>query len=154
MYPFYQEQELIKPVVDYFRTKGWIVKREIQIGFCRADVVAFKKKTVTAVELKLTDWKKALIQAKNYQLGADYVYLAVPLMNSYTIMRKAEPTLHKEGIGVLTVNEQTTKVCPLLSAQLSQRNMGSITLEEVHRLQNTKQKNVFIFLVMLMISRL
>ena len=78
MYPFYHEFELIKPVVDYFRNLGDIVRREIRIGFCCADIVAFKDDTVTAVELKLHDWKKAIIQAKNYQLGADYVYLAFP----------------------------------------------------------------------------
>ncbi len=110
MYPFYLELELVKPVVDYFKNQGCVVKREVRIGFCRADIVAFKNKTVTAVELKLNDWKKAVIQAKNYQLGTNYVYLAFPLMKSYNVLRKAEVILKKEGIGLLTVNEETCEV--------------------------------------------
>ena len=110
MYPFYLELELFKPVVDYFKKHGHIVKREVRIGFCRADIVAFKNKTVTAVELKLNDWKKAVIQAKNYQLGTNYVYLAFPLMKSYNVLRKAEVILKKEDIGLLTVNEETCEV--------------------------------------------
>ena len=71
MYPFYLELELIKPVVDYFKNQGYVVKREVRIGFCRADIVAFKDNKVTAVELKLNEWKKAIVQAKNYQLGTN-----------------------------------------------------------------------------------
>ena len=82
MFPFYLELELVKPVVDYFKKQGHVVKREVRNGFCRADIVAFKNKTVTAVELKLNEWKKAIVQAKNYQLGTNYVYLAFPLMLS------------------------------------------------------------------------
>ncbi len=103
------------------------MKQEIRIGFCRADLVAFKDNKVCAIELKLKYCKKALIQAQNYQLAADYVYLAVPLMNVYSIIRKAEPLLQKHGIGILTVNELTGKVNPLLPAHLSKRKLGTLT---------------------------
>lgn len=55
MYLFYQESELIKPVSDYFKKQGYIVRYEVRIGFCRADIVAFKNDDITAVELKLSD---------------------------------------------------------------------------------------------------
>jgi len=51
MYPFYLELELIKPVSDYFISKGCEVRREVRIGYCRADIVAFKDNITTAVEL-------------------------------------------------------------------------------------------------------
>ena len=57
MYPFYLELELVKPVSDYFKKQGYLVKYEIRIGFNRADLVAFKNDEVVAVELKLSDWK-------------------------------------------------------------------------------------------------
>ena len=133
MYPFYQELELIKPVADYFRSQGCIVGWEVRIGYCRADIVAFKNDVVTAVELKLRDWKKAVIQAKNYQLGADYVYLAVPLMKSYNILRKAETILEREGIGLLIVNEKSCKVSEIIKAKISRKKLGTITLEEINR---------------------
>jgi hypothetical protein len=127
MYPFYREFELVKPVRDYFQNQGFVVKEQVPIGFCRADLVAFKKNVVTAVELKLQDWKKAIIQAKNYQLGVDFAYLAFPLMKSFRVLRKAEPILLREGIGFLVVNEETTRVCMLIEAQKSSRKFGTIS---------------------------
>ena len=143
MYPFYLELELVKPVVDYFKKQGYVVKREMRIGFCRADIVAFKNKTVTAVELKLNDWKKAIVQAKNYQLGTNYVYLAFPLMKSYNVLRKTEAILEKEGIGLLTVNEETCEVCKIIDAMQSRRTMGTITLEELKRNWKKRSKMKF-----------
>jgi len=143
MFPFYLELELVKPVVDYFKKQGYVVKREVRIGFCRADIVAFKDNTVTAVELKLNDWKKAIVQAKNYQLGTNYVYLAFPLMKSYNVLRKAEVILEKEGIGLLTVNEETCEVCKIIDAMQSRRTMGTITLEELKRNWKKRSKMKF-----------
>jgi len=34
MYPFYLEIELIKPVENYLKNEGYIVKREVRIGYC------------------------------------------------------------------------------------------------------------------------
>jgi len=143
MFPFYLELELVKPVVDYFKKQGHVVKREVRIGFCRADIVAFKNKTVTAVELKLNDWKKAIVQAKNYQLGTNYVYLAFPLMKSYNVLRKTEVILKREGIGLLTVNEETCEVCKIIDAMQSRRTMGTITLEELKRNWKKRSKMRF-----------
>jgi hypothetical protein len=143
MFPFYLELELVKPVVDYFKKQGHVVKREVRIGFCRADIVAFKNKTVTAVELKLNDWKKAIVQAKNYQLGTNYVYLAFPLMKSYNVLRKTEVILKREGIGLLTVNEETCEVCKIIDAMQSRRTMGTITLEELKRNWKKRSKMKF-----------
>ena len=61
MYPFYLELELTKPISDYFLKQGYTLTNEIRIGFCRADIVAFKGKQVVAIEMKLSDWKKAII---------------------------------------------------------------------------------------------
>ena len=143
MFPFYLGLELVKPVVDYFKKQGYVVKREVRIGFCRADIVAFKDNTVTAVELKLNDWKKAIVQAKNYQLGTNYVYLAFPLMKSYNVLRKTEVILKKEGIGLLTVNEETCEVCKIIDAMQSRRTMGTITLEELKRNWKKRSKMKF-----------
>ena len=93
MYQFYQESDLFKPVSDHFKKHGYIVRCEVSIGFCRADIVAFKNDEVVGVELKVSDWKKAIVQAKNYQLGCDYVYLVFPLFKVYNILRKAEHIL-------------------------------------------------------------
>ena len=133
MYPFYQESELIKPVSDYFKKQGYIVRYEVRIGFCRADIVAFKNDDITAVELKLRDWKKAVIQAKNYQLGSNYVYLAIPLWRVYNVLRKAEYYLKKEGIGLIIINEKTCDVRKIIDAKHSKIQIGAISLETINK---------------------
>jgi hypothetical protein len=133
MSQFCQESELYKPVSEYFKNKGYIVRYEIRIGFCRADIVAFKEGKITAVELKLRDWKKAIIQAKNYQLGSNYVYLAMPLSKVYNILRKSELNLRKEGIGLLIVNEKTLEVKKIINAKLSKKQIGEVSLEKINK---------------------
>ena len=133
MYLFYQESELIKPVSDYFKKQGYIVRYEVRIGFCRADIVAFKNDDITAVELKLRDWKKAVIQAKNYQLGSNYVYLAIPLWRVYNVLRKAEYYLKKEGIGLLIINEKTCDVRKFIDAKHSKIQIGTISLDIINK---------------------
>jgi len=139
MYPFYLELELTKPVVDFFKSQGYTVRREVRIGFFKADIVAFKEENVVAVELKLKDWKKAIIQAKNYQLGADFVYIAIPLMKSFNILRKAQCKLENEGIGLLIVNEKTCKVGKLINAKKSEKKLGTISKKRIKN-RNFKRK--------------
>ena len=142
MYPFYLELELCKPVSDYFKKQSYKVFYEIRIGFCRADIVCFKNKEVIAVELKLKNWKKAIIQAKNYQLGVDFVYIAVPLMKSYNILRKAEDKLKNEGIGFLVINEKDSEVRKIINAKSSKRKICNISQNEIKR-KNKKNKKFY-----------
>ena len=144
MYPFYLELELIKPVSDYFKKNGYKVRYEIKIGFCRADIVAFKDGKTIAVELKISDWKKAIIQTKNYQLGCDYVYLAVPLLKSYNILRKAEFLLKKEGIGLLVINEKNCEVRKIINAKHSNKQMGKVSLDRIDKNMYKTSKHKFL----------
>jgi len=129
---FTMEYELFKPVVTYFEQRHCLVASEVRIGFCRADLVAFHPDhIVSAVELKLADWKKAIVQARNYQLGADYVYLAFPEKKCSLVLKRAENTLRKQGIGLLAVDEQTQSIDVLISSRISSNKFGTITTDEV-----------------------
>jgi hypothetical protein len=130
MYPFYLEIELINPIITFLKNKGYDVKKEVRIGYCRADIVGYKKNVVVAVELKLNNWKKAIVQAKNYQLGSDFVYIAFPLKKIHNIIRKAELKLKNEGIGLLAINEKTSKVNIIIKSKKSKKMMGRISLSE------------------------
>jgi len=142
MHPFYLEAELIHPVKTYFQHQGYRVYEEQRLGFRIADIVGIKKNTVIAVELKLRDYKTALAQAKTYQLAADYVFLAFPLMQCPRVLRKCEHILHKEGIGLLGVHEETCEIRELIKAMVSQRKMTSLTQKELH-LSSPKKKPWF-----------
>lgn len=129
MCPFSLECELCKPVCHYFKKRGYAIKREIRIGYCIADIVAYTTNHTIAIELKLRNWKKAIIQAKNYQLGADFVYLAFPLASAHTVLRKAEYVLKKEGIGLLVINEQSRKVSQIIKPRTSPRKLGEMVFK-------------------------
>lgn len=133
MNTMYKESQLYGPVKNFFIRRGYIVKSEIKIGFCRADIVAFKEEKVVSVELKISDWKKAILQAKNYQLGSDYVYIAFPLMNSYNILRKAEGRIRDAGIGLLVVNEYTKDVRKLIQSKESTIKLGKLNLKFINK---------------------
>jgi len=145
MHPFYREFELDKPVSDFFKMQGYTVLKEVKIGFCRADIVAFKDDFVVAVELKLSDRKKAIVQAKNYLLGADFVYLAFPLQKIHNILLKCEQLLVDEGIGLLSVNEKTCRVSSIIAAKPSKRKFASVTLHEVCKRREGKRSKYKIY---------
>ncbi len=131
MHPFYLEIELYNPVENFLKLNGFHVKREIRIGYCRADIVGFKKNIVLSVELKLNNWKRAIVQAMNYQLGSDYVYIGSPLQKIHNIIRKYELKLLKEGIGLLSINEKTKNVSIIIKAKKSRRMIGRINIQEI-----------------------
>jgi hypothetical protein len=128
------------PVETYLKQQGYLIKHEIKIGCCRADLIGIKNDITIAVELKLHEWKKAILQAKNYQLGADLVYIAIPLLKAPILLRKKQHILQIEGIGLLTINEQTGKVKELIPAKPSKRKMGSITKNYSYQKKNKKIK--------------
>ena len=117
---FDYEHELIHPVYTHFAPSAEIIFYEVPIGFCRADMIVFQKdNTSIAIELKLADWKKALIQAQNYQLATDFVYLAFPFSKCELVLKRAKKKLQQKGIGLLSVNEKTKNVNVLLAAKKS-----------------------------------
>lgn len=129
---FDYEHELIPPVHNYFASAAEMIFYEVPIGYCRADMIIFKENNSSiAIELKLADWKKALIQAQNYQLAADYVYLAFPFSKCELVLKRAKNKLQQKGIGLLSVNEETKKVTVLLAAKKSTVLFGRLSKKEV-----------------------
>jgi len=140
--PCKEEQDLFAPVVQYFEQQGCIVASEVRIGFCRADIIAFHSDgVVSAVELKLADWKKAIVQAKNYQLAADYVYLAFPSNKQRLVLERAEAELRKKGIGLFSIEEKTLEIEKVISAKRSIQKFGTLTIDEVW-MQRTKHQRI------------
>ena len=138
------EEDLLPAVTQYFFKKGCLIHREIKIGFCRADLLIFTPEhLVIAVELKLSDWKKALIQAQNYLLGSDYVYIAFPDTKKDLLLKKAATQLKNKGIGLLLIHLQTGQVQEYIKPTRSTRTLGTITLQELHRLTQKKRTMPF-----------
>ena len=98
------EVELLSPVSGFLRSLGCTVLLPELTFFDRGiDVYGIKSsrpRTSFAVELKLTDWRKALRQAAIYQLCSDYSYVALPARTLFQI----DPQPFKaSGVGLLIV---------------------------------------------------
>ena len=66
-------------------------------------------------------------------------------MKSYNVLRKAKHKLETDGIGLLVVNEKTSKVGKLIDAGKSERKMGTIQLDRksIRKKNNNFRKRVY-----------
>jgi hypothetical protein len=113
------EKELLSPVMHYLREIGCQqVISELRFFDRGIDVYGIrnsKPRKAYAVELKLTDWKRALQQAAVYQLCSDFSYVALPIRSLPNI----DLNPFKEcGVGLLIVRSDCS-VGVVLEAQKS-----------------------------------
>jgi hypothetical protein len=103
------ESELLPPVMHYLAEIGCQkVVSELRFFDRGIDVYGVKrsrKKLTYAVELKLTNWQRALQQAAVYQLCADYSFIALPIRIALTLDLRP---FKESGVGVLTVRSDET----------------------------------------------
>jgi len=101
--PYLREQELLSPVANYTKRKGYTLQAfELPFYDYRIDLYGFSTKAskTVAVELKLRKWKRAVEQARIYQLCSDFVYIALP---TSAVTQIDEEALRKSGIGLIAV---------------------------------------------------
>lgn len=102
-------------------------------------VVFQKNNDIVAVELKLADWKKALVQAQNYQLAADFTYVVFPSSKCNLVLKRAKKKLDEKGIGLLFVDEQNKNVEMVIPAKKSVGLFGRLSKKDIIN----QRKNVF-----------
>jgi len=99
------ESDLLQPVAMWLRDEGFDVRMEVPILGRRADLVGSRGATVAAIEMKMHRWAEALRQAIAYQLGADRVWVAMPLAAASRAYRQRW-TFEAEGVGLLAVDDR------------------------------------------------
>ena len=121
-----REVDLISPLVQTYLEKGFKSYAEIRLSSRWIDIFMINEKTqeTIAIELKLTQWKKAFKQAKVYQMAADYVYVGMPEEYIHRALDNKE-LFQEIGIGLLSING---KASTALKAEKSQ-----IVIEGVKR---------------------
>ncbi|MBI5021136.1 MAG: hypothetical protein HZB59_06855 [Ignavibacteriales bacterium] len=80
----------------YFKINGWIPLASELI----------------AIEAKLKDWRRGLVQANRYKVFANKVYLAVPSSIAHLVNKKM---LQKHGLGLISFDQESNKKSILLS---------------------------------------
>ena len=116
MTKFSKEWQLLEPVSKFAKRKGFGLQHaELPFYEYRIDLYGFshRNNSTVAFELKMTDWRRALVQALLYQLCADLVYIAMPL---HSAMRVNRTELTVEGVGLLAVTDSGS-CTSLLSAR-------------------------------------
>jgi hypothetical protein len=101
---FSRESALLEPVTGSMRRRGYSRTRsEVQFFEYSMDLYGYAKKPqrTSAVELKLTRWRRAFEQALIYQLCADFVYVALPMEAA---QRVEVSLLVRHGIGLMGVD--------------------------------------------------
>ena len=112
------EEQLVEIVCNHFRNIGYEVKREVRLESKFMDIVAKKEKTI-AIEVKVSDWKRAFQQALTYRFGADFVYVAMP---EQVIHRIDSEAFEEKGIGILSIGGESVRT--VLEAK--EQNFGKI----------------------------
>lgn len=102
---FQRESELIEPLSIWLEEAGFEVRLEVEILRRRADILALRPDGVTAVELKMRDWAKALRQALTYQIAADHAWVAMPLSMACRAYRHRWQ-FEVEKVGLLAVDDR------------------------------------------------
>lgn len=120
------EEDLRPHVRRHFEDLGYAVLDEVPFNGRVADLVAVRdgpaasggpgdpgepgdpgasarRDDVVAVELKLSDWQKAHVQAKAYQLGARRTYVALPLGKARRVAADHAARFQRSGVGLLGV---------------------------------------------------
>jgi hypothetical protein len=97
------ESDLRDPLLIWLEACGFEVQVEVPILRRRADLAGLKEANLTAVELKLSQWREALRQAMAYQVAADRAWVAMPLEAASRAYRERW-IFEAQGVGLLAVD--------------------------------------------------
>lgn len=106
-----KETDLIAPLVKTYAAKGYRAYAEVQLSTRWIDVLLVHEisKETVAIELKLTNWRKAYKQAKVYPIAADYVYVGMPEQYVHRALDHCD-YFEELGIGLLSINGKAVEV--------------------------------------------
>ena len=114
---FFKESQLLPAVARFAELKGFGLQAvELPFYEYRIDLYGYspKKNATMAIELKLSDWRRALHQTLLYQLCSDLVYIAMPERSA---QRVEVSELRQNGVGLIAVSELGGCACILRAEQ-------------------------------------
>lgn len=92
------EFELVAKLVKKLRREGFRVMTEVSNMGQSADVVACRGRWVTLIEVKRSNWSRAMEQCRAHEQVADYICIAIA---SASIPSKLEQEAVESGYGLL-----------------------------------------------------
>lgn len=104
--PNIPEEKLVAALVNHYaNNRGLEIYREVAFLNKRIDIVLLSSHTgeISAIEAKISWWRRVLHQARLNLLGADRVYVALLAKNKRPIPLEWQLVLKTYGIGFLEV---------------------------------------------------
>jgi hypothetical protein len=117
------EEDLRDPVRKWVMGRGLCPRDEVPRCGKVPDVIGLSgDNIVLAIEMKVSDWQRALYQATLYTMFANESYIAMPENKRELLLRNIR-RFERWDIGILIVNKDNN-VCLLRSPKGSTREMG------------------------------
>lgn len=102
----FSEEEMRSCFISSYRTAGRELRTEVPV-FCRSvDLVIYnkKKREITAIEFKLSNWKRAIVQVLQVSCCFDFLKICIPLPATPQGKNSVISECRKYGIGVVFYN--------------------------------------------------
>lgn len=99
-----QLEEILRDNFCDFRKKPLylIARKEVPVFARSVDLVEYNKKTnkLTAIEFKISDWKRALSQLENVEICFDYLVLCMPRPKTEKCAQNIKDACGSIGVGL------------------------------------------------------
>jgi hypothetical protein len=131
-----READLLEPASRFARRRGFYLQQvELPFYEYRIDLYGFchRRDSTVAIELKLSNWRRALVQALLYQLCSDLVYIAMP---KRAALKVDQSLLTAEGVGLLAVNDSGSCLC-VLAARSHAEVRQTYRISQINYLKGT-----------------
>lgn len=93
-----------------FKYNNQCLYKEVPVFSRSVDLVKYDEhaKTMTAIEFKIHDWKKAMQQAIDVSMCFDYIAICIPKPKTLKCIESIVAECKKLGIGIYVYDEQTS----------------------------------------------
>lgn len=113
-----KESDLVNYLINYLSEKEYIVKNEVPNLGQSVDIVAKKGKWLTFIEVKLFNWRKAIIQCRAHELIADYIYIAI---STKKISKEFHQIATSRGYGIIKIDAYSKDIDIILKANMNKK---------------------------------
>ena len=97
---------MVTAVAERLRSSGVVAAIGVPFMARCIDLVLLSDDEIHAVEFKLKDWRRGIAQARDHLLGADYVYLCLPVRQPSDALIAA---CDDSGVGLLMFDPEGTE---------------------------------------------
>jgi len=136
-----KEQEIVDNVFQKLKkTLRTPILLEVPMIGRVVDLAYLQKDQVFTIEFKIKDLKKAVAQAKDHLLGADYVYICIPPRQ---VPPQVEELLKAKGIGLLFyMQEEKNLLRTVIRAKKSKEIWPALKTEVLDYIRSGQKKHV------------